>query len=440
MKHGPFILITEAADLIEGDHPGVLPPDGVHRGVVASLKAVIFDDQLALERRHQLESLCRSEGIPCFTAQIPHDPRAQDHLALRAHLLRFLEEQNEWRNEPPSAETIERIELKTLVDIITTANSLLEPKDVMKTVMERIHELIPCEAWSVLVNDNNAENTLSFAVAHGPGSESLRNLKVPIGKGIAGWVAKHRKPAIVDNAKEDPRFFANIDESTRFVTRTILCAPLVSRGRTIGVIEMLNGRKQGGFTEQDMELVQVLVNPAAVAIENAYLFQKAQMLTIMDDLTRLYNARHLNHCLELESKRAEREQGCFSLIFLDLDGFKSINDNYGHLVGSRALVDIGQILTECCAPDDIVGRYGGDEFMVILPHADADAARERAHVIRNSIGAYRMREHAMTASIGVACYPRHSCDKEQLVRLADQAMYRVKGKGKNGVLLAHELD
>lgn len=439
MKHGPFIFITEDENLLREEHPGVASPNGVSIQLLSSLKAVIFDDSLDETTRHDLEERCRKEAIPYFYTNLPTTERSRIVPALQPHLLAFLQEQNEWRNELPSAETMERLELKTLVDIITTANSLLEPQDVMQTVMHHIHELVPCEAWSVLILDNNEENTLSFAVAHGPGSDGLLDLKVPFGKGIAGWVAKHRKPAIVNNAKDDPRFMASIDENTQFVTNDILCAPLVSRGRTIGVIEMLNRTGEMGFSEKDMELVQVLVNPAAVAIENAYLFQKAQMLTIMDDLTKLYNSRHLNHCLEGEMKRAEREGTTLGLLFLDLDGFKSVNDNYGHLVGSRALIDIANIIADIASERDIVGRYGGDEFMLILPETDEAGVLARAEAIRDGVAAYRMKDMRMTASIGAACYPRHTQDKEHLVRLADKAMYRVKEKGKNGILFAHEL-
>lgn len=437
MKNGPFIFVTTDAELLAENHTSVVSPKDVNSQLMSSLQAVIYDERLDDALKAEFESICERVGIPNFHW---HPPSHVSYSEITDHLLEFLTVQNEWRNEPPSDETVEAIERRTLVDIITTANSLLEPKDVMQTVMGHIHELIPCEAWSVLMLDNNEANTLSFTVSYGPGNqEHLETLKVPFGEGIAGWVAKHRKPAIVDDAQSDPRFLDKIDKDIQFVTRNILCAPLVSRGRSIGVIEMINSTQPGGFNSDHLELVRVLVNPAAVAIENAYLFQKAQRLTIQDDLTKLYNSRHLNHCLEMEMKSAKREDSPLGLIFLDLDGFKSVNDNYGHLVGSQALIDIAEIISGVTEEGDIVGRYGGDEFVVIMPGADREGATRRAKAIGERVAAYRMKDMQMTASIGVALFPEHATDKETLVRLADKAMYAVKNRGKNAILFAEEL-
>ncbi len=438
MKHGPFILITESPVILKRDFPGVARPEDLSPVVLSNIKAVILDTRLDEEVIAEAEAACLVNQIPSFFWTLPEDGAGGPE-AIEEGMLEFLEEQNEWKAVHPSPNTVARLERQMLVDIITTANSHLEPQEVMRTVMTYIHELIACEAWSVLILDNNADNTLSFAVAFGPGKDQLANLKVPFGKGVAGWVAKHRQPVIVNNAQEDSRFLAEIDQDTNFVTRDILCAPLVSRGRTIGVIEMLNKTGPGGFTEQELELVQVLVNPAAVAIENAYLFQKAQRLTIQDDLTRLYNSRHLNHSLEVELKRARRNEKPLSIIFMDLDGFKAVNDNYGHLVGSQALVGIGEIIRKICRESDIAGRYGGDEFMLILPDTSQDQGYAIAEQIRDHVAAYKIKELRVTASIGLACFPDHADGKESLMRLADKAMYKVKQKGKNGILRAHEL-
>lgn len=407
--------------------------------MLTSGKALILDRNLSEKGVQDVTERCIIHKIPFFYWSVPDNFGEMDVKTLEDMILQFLHEQNEWKSPPPSPETVDRIEREALVDIITAANSLLQPQEVMHTVMTRIHQIISCGAWSVLIIDDPDEQTLGFAAAYGPGKEMLRDLKVPFGQGIAGWVAKHRQPLIVNNAQNDPRFLDQIDKNTQFVTKNILCAPLVSRGRTIGVIEMLNHEDEKGFTESDLELLQTLVNPAAVAIENAYLFQKAQTLTIQDDLTKLANSRHLNHCLETELKRAIRTGNTMSLIFLDLDGFKAVNDNYGHLQGSQCLIEVGHIISECARETDIVGRYGGDEFVLILPSTDTDGAVIVAERIRDGIEAYRPKGIAMTASIGVASYPRHGKTKDVLFRLADQAMYRVKEKGKNGILLAHDL-
>ena len=161
-----------------------------------------------------------------------------------------------------------------------------------------------------------------------------------IGEGIAGWVAQTGKPTIVNDTAKDPRFARKFDTKTQFETRSILCAPLISRGRTIGVVEIIN--KLGGrFTEADLEILLTLVEPCAIAIENAILFQRTEQLTITDDLTKLFNSRYLNLYIGREIKRCKRHGIPLSVIFLDLDGFKGINDQYGHLAGSGTLTEVG---------------------------------------------------------------------------------------------------
>lgn len=434
MKKGLFILVTNAAPLLDAELACVYEPQGLTEGLAPGVRAVILDAALADSDKLRMAQACAARRIPFLYWAVPADLQPHGEM-LTQEILALLREQNDWWEEPPQPRTVADLEMQTLVEIITTANAHLEPGEVMRSVMERIQRVIPCEAWSVLMLEEPDRDCLYFAAAFGPGSDHLQDLTLPVGQGIAGWCFQHRQPLVVNNVRKDRRFFDQIDKSTAFETRSILCAPLISRGRPIGVIEMLN-KKQAHFNDSDLDLVKILVNPAAVAIENAFLFQKSERLTITDDLTQLYNSRYLNRCIETEVKRAERTGQPFSILFLDLDGFKSINDSYGHPQGSQSLVEVAGIIRQASRDVDIVGRYGGDEFVLILPNTDQVGAIKVAERIRNHIEEYILNEIQLTASIGIASYPEHGLTKKALVRAADTAMYRVKDRGKNGILVA----
>jgi diguanylate cyclase (GGDEF)-like protein len=329
--------------------------------------------------------------------------------------------------------------LAILTDVVKTANSILEPRKVIELVVEKIRQLIPSEAWSLLMVDEEKQE-LVFEAALGAKGREVQAIRPKIGEGVAGWVAESGKPAIVNDTSRDPRFSPAVDAKTSFETRSILCAPLVSRGRTIGVLEILN-KKGGAFTRRDLDLVLTLVEPAAIAIENAILFQRTEQLTITDDLTRLFNSRYLNLYLGREIKRCKRHGIPLSVIFLDLDGFKSINDQYGHLAGSGTLTEVGGILALGVRESDILARYGGDEFVVVLPETPASGALVIAERLRRAIEEHRFLEPQgiaarISASFGIASYPDHALSPEGLIQKADQAMYRVKEREKNGIEVA----
>lgn len=439
MKQGPILLITQDTKLLNSGTPGVLQERDLSEQYLTAARSVMIDRNMPDEAREAVIQRCNHKNVSFFFWSEQENEPFRSAASEVQVMLDYLREQNSWEHPLPAPETIDRLRLQTLIDIITTANSHLEPEEVMQTVMTRIHQIIGCEAWSVLIMDRDDATVLNFAAAYGPIKEQLMGIRIPVGKGIAGWVAKHRQPLIVNHAKDDPRFFNKIDQALQFVTRDILCAPLISRSRAIGVIEMVNSTKENGFSEADLDLIQVLVNPAAVAIENAYLFQKTQQLTIQDDLTKLYNARHLSHCLETELRRAQRNAWNLAVIFLDLDGFKGVNDTYGHLQGSNCLIDIGEIVNDSARETDIVGRYGGDEFMLILPQTDLEGAVIVGERIRDRVEAYNKVDVQITASIGISVFPDHGHTKEQMIRQADRAMYRVKEQGKNGILSAGDL-
>jgi diguanylate cyclase (GGDEF)-like protein len=329
--------------------------------------------------------------------------------------------------------------LAILTDIVKTANSILEPRKVIELVMAKVQELIPSEAWSLLMIDEERKD-LVFEMAIGGGGENMSAFRVKMGEGIAGWVAQTGEPVIVNDTRRDPRFARRFDSATRFRTRSVLCAPLVSRGRTLGVVQVIN-RRRGQFTRADLELLLTLVEPCAIALENAILFQRAEQLTITDDLTKLFNSRYMNLYIGREIKRCKRHGIPISVIFLDLDGFKGINDQYGHLAGSMTLTEVGGILTRCVRESDILARYGGDEFVAVLPETPAAGAMIIAERIRKSIASHAFLESQglqarLSASIGIASYPDHALTPEGLVQKADQAMYRVKERNKNGIELA----
>jgi diguanylate cyclase (GGDEF)-like protein len=339
---------------------------------------------------------------------------------------------------PGGAQTTAR-RLAILTDVVKTANSILEPRKVIELVMEKIRQLIPSEAWSLLMVDEERQE-LVFEAARGAKGRDLAAFRIRIGEGVAGWVARSGEATIVNDAARDPRFTRRVDARTQFETRSILAAPLVSRGRTIGVLEIIN-KLRGRFTRQDLALVLTLVEPCAIAIENATLFQRTEQLTITDDLTRLFNSRYLNLYLGREISRCKRHGIPLSVIFLDLDGFKGINDQYGHLAGSGTLTEVGTILAAGVRESDILARYGGDEFVVVLPETPASGALVIAERLRRAVEEHRFLEPQgicarISASFGIATYPDHALSPEGLIQKADQAMYRVKEREKNGIEVA----
>jgi two-component system cell cycle response regulator len=188
-------------------------------------------------------------------------------------------------------------------------------------------------------------------------------------------------------------------------------------------------------------LLNFFYRQARLALINSERNAQAQSLIYIDDLTKLYNNRYLNVVLDREMKRSERYRNFFSVLFMDVDFFKRVNDGHGHLVGSRVLVEIGAVLKSCVRESDTVVRYGGDEFVVLLVETNSEEARHVAERMRKMVEAEPFVKSMgldirLTISIGIAAFPEHATTKQHLLNLADQAMYRGKESTRNVVYLA----
>ncbi|MBI3931985.1 MAG: diguanylate cyclase [Acidobacteria bacterium] len=218
--------------------------------------------------------------------------------------------------------------------------------------------------------------------------------------------------------------------------RSYVLLPLVSRGRAIGVLA-LGSQQIGAYDDATVRRLQPLADSVALAFENVRLFQKTRELSITDEVTPLYNFRFFHQILERELKLVDRYKSVLSLIFVDLDRFKPINDQYGHLRGSRVLREVGFLLRAAVRETDYPARYGGDEFVIILPQTDSEAARVLAEKLRALVEGHTfLQEEGINAtigvSLGVATYPSEAQTKEALIRMADERMYQDKEDRKAG--------
>jgi len=331
--------------------------------------------------------------------------------------------------------------LKAFNDVGRSLTSTLDAREVLAIILQKVGETLRPAAWALLLADER-KGDLEIHVAVGEGAERLAGQRALPGEGIAGWVAEAGQPVLLDDARTDARFSGRVDPAPPGGPRSFMAAPLRTMGRTLGVLA-LAARADEPFAADDLRTLGGLADYAAIALSNARNFERVRELTLLDDHTGLYNARHLHRALEAEVQRASRFGRSLSLVFFDLDHFKRVNDAHGHQAGSALLRELGDVLRTSVRAMDVPIRYGGDEFVVILPETGRDQARLVAERLRAAVaGAVFLRDRGLavriTASFGIATSPEDGATAEDLLRASDRAMYRAKDGGRDGIVAAPE--
>jgi diguanylate cyclase (GGDEF)-like protein len=339
--------------------------------------------------------------------------------------------------------------LRVFHDVARALTSNLELDSLLRSIMAKMEEFFDPEHWSLLMVDEETSE-LYYALSAGLDESLLRNLRLAPGEGIAGYVATTGIPLVVSNVSADPDWSRYAAAHPELNLRSIACLPIRHGDRTLGILQ-LNNSELDLLPESSIALLRVLCDYAAIALENARHVKLIQHLSITDDCTGLFNARHLYTLLEQEivqhiantaSRVVTITQPHFSLLFLDLDYFKSINDRYGHLVGSRLLAEIGNVLKRTIGPDHAAFRYGGDEFVALLRGLDKPAATDLSRLVlerltQTKFDAGQRLSLSMTASLGLATFPQDGASLHELIRSADTMMYAAKEGGRNQLVVAN---
>jgi len=329
-------------------------------------------------------------------------------------------------------------ELKIFHDVAKALTSTLDLDTILQTIMEKMAAYFEPATWSLVMIDESSQEPY-YAASVGTGAESLGQLRLSDGSTLVDWVIRNGEPLVIENVNADPAVDPDSRQTWLDGSCPVVCMPVKTAGKILGVIELVNIDMEV-YTRSQM-LLQTLADYAAIAIENARAVGRIQELSITDDCTGLYNARHLFTMIAEELHRSARFGYEFTLLFLDLDHFKRVNDQYGHIVGSRLLAEVGDCLRESLRLVDAAFRYGGDEFAILLPQTSGEAglrvARRIAKVFHERLW---LPEEAfglqVRASIGIATYPTDGTTPQIIVQHADDMMYAVKQAGRDNIAVS----
>lgn len=321
-----------------------------------------------------------------------------------------------------------------LFEVSRAVTATLDISKLYNITLDALLQIVPGEAGIIFFYEDEMKKL---------DIKAIRHLGLYSGERVVE-VFKHRYERELkglSNISVILRAELNSDEEALSGFNSFLIAPLVKGQSTIGFVLILSKGEKDVYSLREIKNATFIVEHAAGAFENAQKYAEAKEMAFIDSLTNLFNAKYLDNALDKELKRADRLMMPVTVLFLDLDNFKRINDQNDHLIGSRVLIEVGKILLKCVREVDTLIRYGGDEYVVILIDADYDVAMRVAERIRLSIEKHRFIEEdglnlKITASIGIATYPIHTKDKKELLKIADKAMYRAKEISRNVVYLA----
>ncbi len=338
-------------------------------------------------------------------------------------------------------------------------------REVLRVILLKANEFVPSDSGSILLDDpllkwgKGHKGKLYFMACFGAGSSGLAGTHLPDDVGIVGATYRSGVPYLSKDISSDDKFYDAIDKKTQYESKSILAMPIKIDDSIVGVIELINRKEKVNFDDKDLSILEIFANYTSTLIKNALDARRFEDLSKKDNLTGLYNDRYFYEILDIEAKKAIKEGSDLSLIFFDLDHFKEVNDTHGHLVGSRVLKEIALIVDEVFLESDASSsRYGGDEFVILLPGYSLEQSAVYGETLREAIEKnifVRERpapgepalniEGVITCSLGVASLEKDEGKelnkmKASLIRRADAAMYRAKDLGKNRVCLAEDLD
>ncbi len=324
-------------------------------------------------------------------------------------------------------------EIYALYEIAQTMGTSLGVADTMALISSKLSNLVPFSASALFLFDEESD-TLRCRFATGVEADAIGGMTVRAGQGLAGWVARNRRPLV--NARPSAEFeAAGLAKATTL--QSALVAPLVFSDRFIGTLAVYSTQADF-YTDDHRRLLDRVSEQASAVIHNSIVFEQTQEDSLTDPLTGLPNTRFMFMHLTRELARAERLKAEVALLVMDLDNFKEINDNHGHHVGDRALREVATVLRAGIRPYDICVRYAGDEFIVVLSGCSADEAELKRVELQRTVDevlfeARPGRRLPLAISIGAAIFPQDGDSYEALLATADSRMYRDKTRRKQRV-------
>jgi len=395
---------------------------------VASLSGTSFDPVVVdvLQRRYQdLERMANSQPLG--------KSRLSKHVKIHRGVAPATGFEMSGPPQPPegsdflSSIAAARQEVHLLYEITSDIGNSLSVDETLSVVAERLRRLIRFDTIVIYILRDDR------LVPHYVDGEDFRlfsSLEIPIGQGLSGWVAENRKPILNGNPSVEPGY---LNDPAKFsMLRSALAVPLDGLMGTVGVLT-LYGSAKDAFSKDNLRILLMISPKISLSIENALKFRQAEDSATTDYLTKLPNARSLFLRLEAELARCRRHDSMLTVLLCDLNGFKQVNDVFGHLEGNRVLCDVGEALRTHCREYDYVARMGGDEFVMLMPGNDQAEITERIEELRRIVwhaGANGDSRGRVSMSVGAAMYPRDGSDSNELLAEADRRMYQAKQEQK----------